>query len=382
MATLNNPTPTSLYRRPRMQVLIGGKIVPGLKSASLTSTNNFQCDTFELTFSLYADPNFGAPFFDQTSLTVDCQISVVGYQQPDNFQSILIGNVDHVKIAKYKGEVILEGRDFTSLFIDSKTNDTFQNQTSSQVVATLAAQFPQLSTDIDPTTTKVGVYYNHNDVYNATGEFTKATKDWDLITYLANCENFDVWVKDYTIHFKQRVAVDSTPWAIVSPAPDVMQYYAKHHGTNVFDIELERALTLAHDVRVEVRAWDTNNGKLRLATSGPPASTPNGANSNVQVYQLTAPPTRDQNSLQQLADSTRQEISRNERTITWYEPSAGANFTPRNMVTLTGTGTSFDNQNYYVQSITRTYDINNGLQMQCAAKNHSVQSENAVSTVE
>ena len=373
MASLNNTTPLSFLKRPRVQVLTAGTVVPGLVHATMTSTNNFQCDTFELEFALWDDPKFGPSFFDVDQLDVDIQVSIAVGNQKDNFRSILLGTTDRINIRWFQGVATLTGRDKTSLFLDAKTNQTFQNLTSSQVIEQLILGHPGISGEIDVTTTKVGAYYAHSQTQNATGEFTKASTEWQLITFLAQQEGFDVWVKGNTLHFKQQILQDPTPWTINLAKPHHKPYEAVHLANVIKDIDLERNLSVAKDVKVILQSWNSNSGKVMTGQFG-------SASKTAQVFTRQAPPNMTQDALTKRANSLALEISKNERVISWREPAADDRFTPRNMVQIVNSGTSFD-QMYYIQKITRTYSRDGGLEMDVSAKNHSVQSDSTESSV-
>jgi hypothetical protein len=355
-------------------VLTNGTVIPGLIHATMTSTNNYKADEFECEFSLWDDPKFGPSFFDVEELDIDIQLSIVTGSNKDAFRSILLGKTDRINVKWFQGTVILSGRDKTSLFLDTKINETYQNLTSSEVVSQLANGHPGITSDIDPTTTKVGSYYAHNQSQNATGEFTKSTTEWQLITYLAQQEGYDVWVKGNTIHFKQQILQDPTPWTINLHKPAQRKNQTYHYGNTVKDVDLERNLSIAKDVKVILQSWNSNDGKLMTATYG------SSAGKNSQTYTRQAPPNMTQDQLNRRANSLALEISKNERVINWREPGVSDILTPRNMVQVINSGTSFD-QNYYIQKITRTFSIDGGLEMFISAKNHSVDTSAGESAV-
>ena len=146
-------------RAPRLRVMFGGTEIPGAVNASVTVNNWYQADTFSLSFALYADQNFSAAWWsDQTDMLVDIQ---VGLQQTENevvWQSILIGAVESLQLHPHTGLVLVTGKDLSVRFIQAKTQETFQNQTSSEIVTLLAAR-RGLKADVTATSVKAITYY-------------------------------------------------------------------------------------------------------------------------------------------------------------------------------------------------------------------------------
>jgi phage protein D len=70
-----------------------------------------------------------------------------------------------------------------------------------------------------------------------------------------------------------------------------------------------------------------------------------------------------------LANSLLAELSKHERVIEVDMPGE-LTLTPRNMVQIEGTGTSFD-QTYYIQTITRSLSFDDGFQQSMRLKNSS-----------
>jgi hypothetical protein len=75
---------------------------------------------------------------------------------------------------------------------------------------------------------------------------------------------------------------------------------------------------------------------------------------------------------QQLAQSTLQDITRNERTISFSAPG-DSTLTPWSLLELGGTGTDYD-QVYYPQKVSYHIDVKHGFEMSVEAKNHTTAS--------
>jgi phage protein D len=107
--------------------------------------------------------------------------------------------VDNLDYDAEHGTINVDGRDLSAYLIASKVQETFQNQTSSQIAQTLAARHGLIA-DVTPTTTLVGRYYQIDHEQIGAGDFTRATTEWNLVFILAQYENFDVWVTGSTLN--------------------------------------------------------------------------------------------------------------------------------------------------------------------------------------
>lgn len=377
-SALNDPHAPPAARQPRLRVLlvegaIAGQTDPGKTaqsvapkaqepiagavSANVTNNNYYQADTFSADFALNALPNGLAWWAGQPRMVVDIQIAL----NLTDWKSVLIGEVDHIHTHPVTGLVQIEGRDLTARLIEARTQETFANQTSSEVAKTLAARHG-LTADVTATKTLVSRFYQEDHSHVTMGEFSRTTTEWDLLTFLAQQEGFDVYVTGTTLHFNPRVDPASTPYVVVSDA----------NGSNVIDLRLERSLTLAKDVEVQVRSWDSRNSRGFTKTSraiGAKGAQAAGAKQNAAQRYVLVRPNLTEDQAQKLANETAHEISIHERVVTFHLPG-DLLLTPRMMVRLQGTGTEFD-QAYYVDSVSRRISFDSGFDMEVRAKNRS-----------
>ena len=117
---------------------VNGARMPGLLSLTVTRNNFLAADHFAAEVALDATGHgFGAPFWAmQDQIELNLMVSL-GQGAP---QSLIIGLVDEVAIDLAQQSMSLTGRDYTSLFIETKTAEKFQNLSSSQVAELLARQ--------------------------------------------------------------------------------------------------------------------------------------------------------------------------------------------------------------------------------------------------
>ena len=389
--TLNNPNAGSVTRKPNFRVLLidagqagqtnggtGAAFTPpatnaplnGAISVSATTNNYYQSDVFSAEFAIKskADLQFWA---GQPRAVIDIQMTLDG----NAWSSILIGECDKVSIIPFSGQVSVNGRDLTARFIEAKTQETFANQTSSEVAQTLAARHGMTAV-VTPTTTLVSRFYQDDYTEISLGQFSRSTTEWDLLTNLAKHEGFDCFVSGLVLYFKARVDPASTPWVVAADP------YSTPEVCNVSDLRLERSLTLARDIVVEVRSWDSRNQRgftktaKAIGAKGAQAAS-SGKGPAAQRYSIVLPNlTEDQ--AQKKANSILHEMSKHERTISFHAPGDLV-LSPRCMVQVTGTQTEFD-QAYYVDSVARHISLNEGFSMDVTAKNRSADSSNVIQT--
>ncbi len=389
-------------------------MIPGVLSVDVHSNNWFQADTFSADLALNADPAFGAAFWGDDaratpdSMIVDIQVDVGGGPV-----SLFVGQVDHIEIGLESGVVSLTGRDLAARLMETKTQETFPNHTSSQIAQMLADKH-KLTADIDPTTTFVERFYSQDHTKITAAQFSRTTTEWDLLCDLARHEGFDVWVSGTTLHFKQPAAPTASPYTIAWTPTQVAGGFGQVQANTVVGLKLERALTLAKDIEVEVRGWHTrqnkaNSGKVRkvrhttlpdgtVVVKPPAAPTveqvtkivravggkaagaiPSGtqAGTSTQRYVFVRPNISETAALD-LAYKLLAEISQHERLISWEAPG-NLTLTARTPVRLQGTGSTWDsggdNPAYSIDSIDRHVSFEAGLKVTVRGKNHPAESQ-------
>lgn len=357
--------PTS--RQPRAIVKVAGVIVPAWVSWSVNNNTHYQADTFRVTFAATAlpaetDANW---LSDQKEAFVEI---FAGFPaDPQRFSeadldSLIYGQVDDVEYDPVATTVTLTGRDLTAAFIDSKTSVQFQNFTSSQIAEKLAARHG-LTVSGPATKTPAGTFYAYDHV-----SMTDERSEWDLLTYLAENEGFLCYVRRTTLHFEPRPTEQGDPYAIRWEVDENGQPSA-----NVQDMNLSRSMNVAKGVTVVVRSWNSKQGMGFTAyyPSKSKTTQPGQASPSRQIYTIRRGGLT-QEAATQLAQKTHREITQHEMKL-WARLPADNILTQTAMVRLDGTGTKFD-QDYYVDSITRSMSVDHGYSMTVSAKNHNPES--------
>lgn len=360
---LNSPrTPPGLVRSPRPAVLINGARLPAQAVISLEVTNaaHFTADTYRLQLSASGLPAALNPAY--WSASADDQVSIGVSLDGAAPQQLILGQVDDVEYDPIGRLVTLSGRDLSARFIDNKTAEKFQNRTSSEIAQALALR-RGLDSEVQATTKLAGTYYEIDHAV-ATHEQT----EWDLLTYLARREGFDVWVSGTTLHFQPPPATTGRPYILLWSEPGDGTF-----ASNMTRLALRRSQTLAGDVIVIVRSWNQKQQKaFDVTAKRSQAKKSQRRGGKAQTYTFVRPNlTRDQ--AQQLAESMAEEITRHERVLSASLPGDNL-LTTRAIVRLVGTNTDWD-QVYYPDAVTRSLSFNDGYRMELHAKNHSPQDE-------
>ncbi len=362
---LNDQAGTDGVRTPRAKVLLNGTALPGLIEAEVTQNSHYNADKFSAHFALYADPAYGAAWWGkQTEMILDIQFSLDG----SNYTSMIIGQVDHMSLGPQGGVVAVDGRDLSARLIDNKTVEAFKNKTSSEIASLLAAR-RNLTADVQATAVKVGRLYDSDHDRLQHDQFSTAHTEWDLLTMLAQFEGFDVWVTGTTLHFKPTEPIDKQkPYEVVWHAAD-----GDVPWSSVMSMHLERALTLAKDVVVAVRSFNSQK-KTGFTMYSPIGSRQSAIQSGKAQLFTFLRPNLDRDGAQKLANALREDISRHEKLLQFSRP-ADLTLNARKVVKLRGVDPDSWDQIYYIDSVTRRLSQHEGFTMHVRCKNHTVESQ-------
>lgn len=337
---------SSSLRRPQLQVQANSAVLGGVLEASVSSNSHYAADRFRLRAAL---SSVGADVLANASLRIEILVGV-----DTGLQSLIVGLADRIDIDPIQGIVEIEGRDFCAGLIETRIQQTFSNQTSSEIAQGFA-QGQGLLADVAQTTTPVGRYYQSEHDQVALDQFSKATTQWDLLVFLAQHEGFDVWVSGFTLHFQPAAA--AVVAQTVSPS-------------ECTGFRMQRALTLASDIEVVVKSWNSRQQSafMQVARQSGHRS---GAGGRTQRYVYVRPNLLPDQALQ-LAQRILADLSRHERVVRLTMPGALV-LSPRSMVAIAGTGTDFD-QVYQVAEIERELSVERGFVQQVTVKNSTVAS--------
>lgn len=358
-----------VVRAPRLRALINGTPVLGVREAYVSANNHYAADSFSLVIALGADPVATAAFWAaQSFIMLELQAGFAPLSAPlgvTPWTSLIVGAVDSLEIDALRQSVRLQGRDLTAAFISTRTQDSYANQTASAIATTLASGH-NMSAVVTPTTTPVGRYYNNEHDRITLDQFSRATNQWNLLVWLAEREGFDVFVSGTTLHFQP-------PTSNPAPALSVSANPGQGGGANIVDLRMERALTLAGDISVTVKSWNSRTASAftqSVSASGVGGLGQQGAAPQSYVF---VRPNLSPNEALKYGMTKLQELTQHERVVLVRLPGELA-LTPRDMIAVTGTGTAFD-QTYFIDTIEREIRFDGGFTERIRAKNTSPQRE-------
>jgi len=350
----------AVWRAPRLRVFANGCLISGAIEAEIISNNYYGADRFSVSLALDRDPSYhAAQFWASTeSIMIEVQFSL---DDGASFTSLVQGTVDNVSMDPVLGFVNLDGRDLAASLIDARTQETFTNQTSSEI-AILLAERHNLAPKVSQTTAPVGRYYQNEHDQITLDQFSCSTTEWDLLVFLARQEGFDVFVDGRVLYFQ--------------PLTDVADIALILRPSDVVGIRLGRALTLARSIQVVVKSWNSRQNTafvqkaMASGSGGPTALEP-------QSYVFIKPNLAPTDALK-FAQKRLAELVRHERTVEIEMPGELA-LTSRSVIALDGTGTDFD-QVYRVDAIERRLHPDRGMTQCVRATNSSPRTITATAT--
>ena len=350
----------SSARSPRGTVLLNGVAVPW-EDWSTTNNGYYSADTFKVTLPVSSLPSGlqRADLQNIQSLDVEIRASLDG----SSGISLISGRVDDIDDDFVDNTIVISGRDYTADMIETKVvGSIYKNQTSSQVVQAIATSHG-LTANVVPTDTKVGHYFEIDH-----DKLTNASTEWDLLTYLAETEGYDVYVTGKVVNF--------LPQANTTAAPTLLTYVPASNtqlASGTFSkLTTKRNLTLASDVVVEVYSWNHKQKQAyKVTVKGTKTKNSSKSNGRTQIYAYRKPGLTKEQALQ-FGQSKLEDVSRHERVLSVTAPADLTTFAP-NQVKLQGTQTAAD-QLYWVDEVERTMSFTGGFEMHMSLKNHSPQS--------
>jgi phage protein D len=353
-----------------LQLALNGTGVAGVAEAEVCTSDHQAAGWFRVVIALGADPVVTPTIL--ASLTQATAQILVGLALPGlpaaaaSWQTLMTGTVDAIKLDMTDGTAHLTGRDFTGVFIDALSAETFSNNTSSEIAQTLALRHG-LTPLVAATTTPIGRYYQEGHDLSSLHQSSKTVTEWDLLSRLAEVEGFDVHVQNSNLYFAPPAAAG---------VPTVWQWMTDGAAASTLTtLQMERSLVLARDIVVTVQSWNSRLAQMitqtvRSSKLGSVTDRSVVASATATTYVLVRPNLTPQQAMT-LATQTLSDLSRHERVITATMPGE-LDLAPRSLVLLQGTNTEFD-QTYAVDEITRRVSVRDGFVQTVRAVNTPLQ---------
>ena len=335
---------TNSLRAPAFTVLADGEPIAGVMELDIFANAHLAAGRFRLRAAM---PAVAAASLLSAGSMIDLQVSLNSLPT-----SLLQGQADSIHIDVIANTMEIDGRDLTAKLLDARTQETFANQTASEIATTLASRHG-LTPNVTATSTLAGRYYGTEHDRITLGQFSRSTTEWDLLTFLAAKEGFEVFVVGQSLYFQPR-STGSAPTVLT---PD-----------DCISLSLERSLTLARDIEVTVKSWNTRHQAAFSQTARSSPQGPGGAGNGYSPQRIVVVrPNLSTNDALQLAQQILADLSSHERLVHAELPGE-LSLTPRSQIILSGTNTDFD-QTYYVAEIDRHFSIHHGFTQRLRLKN-------------
>jgi hypothetical protein len=298
-----------MIRRPSVLLQANGLNITTCVSLDLNSSNNGEAGTFRAVVAIQlSSSSQDMVWLDAAQIDLSISMSLM----PDPASGLasawvpmMSGQVDRVQIDHVSGLVILEGRDYTARLLDLRPQSRYQNQTSSEIVQDLA-ELTGLQASVDRTQTFVGQYYQIQHTRLSPTKNSRLANAWDLVTELADLEDFDVWVDGKSLNFKAKV-IQTSAFTLQADAQKADAAVA------FLNLTSSRVLGLDDAITVEVTSWISRQRKAVSATF------PSESSKNNRSFKITRPNMLSVDA-ESLAKSTYGRLRSHERSIVFTAP--------------------------------------------------------------
>ncbi|VVC75985.1 hypothetical protein AQUSIP_12860 [Aquicella siphonis] len=376
-------------RTPRGFVSINGTQV-FWKRATINNTRYAAASTFSVTIPISTLPKNMplATLLTTGKITVQINAGNSTATNPNTVTAsdlpmLILGDADDIAYDPKQSLITLTGRDYVSYFIENKINnnlfntagtgidirgilslgvDGVQSPSSSEIISKIATA-RNLTPFVTRTATPFGAYLN-NPQNQYTMLSTNST-EWDLMTFLAREEGFDLFVLGNNLYFQPKD--ESNPYRIVMDTP-FFSTPGEIPNSNVTEIQFKRNMRLSKDIIVNVYTYDVYKNKQLLSTATLSHNNVTDDGVGDAVYNFVFP-SLTQAQANNKARQLLLDISQHEMEIDFTMP-ADEIITAHSVISVIGTNTAFD-QNYYVNNIMRELDYQTGYLMTVNAKNQS-----------
>lgn len=358
---LNAVPAVSEVRQPRGVIKVNDEVMSGWIEWEVDNNTFYQADTFRAVFAVSLLPeNRGADWWAlQTEISVEVlsgfPADAENYSAAE-LNSKIYGYADEVVFNPVTRTIEVTGRDMTARLIDKITTKKWQRLSASTIAQQIAADSGLKYIGVT-TTGEVGKYY---DIEHVT--LSDQLSEWDLLTWLAGMYQLVVYVAGRELHFEKPATKDDSAYVLDWQPPSVE---VGNHSFNGKNISFSRNLAISKGVKVVVNSFNQRTGKVSATYPKKPAA-------KAQQYVRRYANLTNEQALQK-AQELYKDIVKHELRLSAELP-ADEFLSVRNIITVSGTGTDFD-QLYYPESIKRRMNMDEGYSMSVSAKNHSPESE-------
>lgn len=346
-------------RCPRIRLNINGISVDGCVSAEVVNCRGSKANAFRVVLSsTEVARRIGSTWIDKDPIDVSIDFGFYQFsEQSDAIQWVrmISGQADRISLNQVSGTVSLDGRDYASRLMDGVLQDGFLNKTSSEIAASLAAQFG-LSANVDDSSGLIGQYYQIQHTKSSFAAFSRHANAWDLLAELADIEGFDLWIEDSTLNFRRPRISESD---IFDVSFGTSSTTGASPSLTISNLLMERLAGLSSGVQVRVVSW---NSRQRSQVE---SIYPTNTTGNLQQFTILRPNLLPDEA-QKLARTSFNGLRVHQRMITGTM-AGELKLTPRHRVRLSGTGTGWDGL-YTLDRVEREISLQGGFHQHITAR--------------
>ena len=365
----------SKARQPRALVFVNG-IQTAWYEIEVNNNGFFQADSFRIKIpaTKYQDKTMTRAWWrEQGPIRVEVYLGQP--KDPDKFTKeeltlMIVGNVDELPHDLVPDVMVLYGRDYTSLMIESKiVVDDHVNKRASDIAIEYAEKYELSTKYITKTTDTIGTIYKH-----AFTKLNRSTTEWNFLCFLAQEEFFECFVRGKDLHFEP-LAKNPPIYEMIWKDEDV-DNLRQFYGTK---LTVTRNLTLAKDIIVYLRVKSIKAPHKPFTvparsrhTKDPTLNRGHRYIGTPQAIFRIEDVALDKKKAFIEAERILAEVSRHQMKLIADGIPADEILTPQHIIRLKGTG-SYD-KDYHHDSIIINISVEHGYKMNIIAKNHDVNS--------
>jgi phage protein D len=268
-------------------------------------------------------------------------------QEYDSDTVIFQGLADGVAFDPINRVARVQGRDYSSVLISSGYQNSFCNQTASEIAGQIA-QRHGFDQDIVATSAMVGSY--QSSTYNKVllNTHSRITSEWDILTQLATSEGFELFVSGTTLVFAPLASLQTNNWTISND-------YVK-------SIKFHKVCPLSGQTSIVVKSWNSWLNQSLASTSqqsySQVDSSTGGLNGDLATEVAIVKPNLTSQGAERLALRYSDQLNQQGLVVEFILPG-NLSLAPRDIVTIDGNGAGFD-ADYLVKSVHWRYSSTGG----------------------
>ena len=330
---------------PRLRAQINGASVDSIIHAEIVSRGSCKSSRFELTISITKNTR-DRGWLSLIGGRVTVEIYVYSKITGDGV-AIFEGLADSISVDQTNSIARILGRDYSSVLIDSTYQDSFCNQTASEIAYSIAARH-KLRTNVFTTSTMVGSFQDNGYNQLLLNTHSRITSEWDLLVQLARNEGFELVVDGDILVF--------------APAIALPRINSTVNVGDVMGIRFHKNCPLSAQTTLTVKSW---NSWLAQAlyhsddqSSDQGTTSPLGLDDNSGLEIAIVKPNLSSLDAERIANTSLDTIRQQALTVQITMPGEML-MKPRDNLTITGSESAFDT-NYVITSIRREFSTTAG----------------------